>query len=85
MSAASGVTPFRPLRRGHSLNSLALTRRISGMRWSMLSPVSSLAPAAGGHTCEICRELPGMDHGETDDLASRGVLHETGTRHNQPR
>ena len=38
------------------------------------------APAAGGHTCEICRELLGMDHGEIDDLASRGVLDETGTR-----
>ena len=39
------------------------------------------APAVGGHTCEICRELLGMDHGEIDDLASRGVLHDTGTRH----
>ena len=39
------------------------------------------APAAGGHTLEICRELPGTEHGETGDLASRGVLRETGTRH----
>ena len=35
----------------------------------------------GGHACEICRELLGMDHGEIDDLASRGVIHETGTQH----
>lgn len=27
------------------------------------------------------RELLGRDHGEIDDLAMRGVLHETGTRH----
>jgi hypothetical protein len=38
------------------------------------------APAAGGHSCEICRELLGMDYGDIDDLASRGILHETGTR-----
>jgi hypothetical protein len=29
---------------------------------------------------QIRRELLGMDHGEIDDLASRGVLHHTGTR-----
>ena len=38
------------------------------------------APAAGGHSCEIRRELLVMDYGEIDDLASRGVVRETGTR-----
>ena len=48
-----------------------------------IQPHASQRPAlaAGGHTREVCGELLGRDHGGIDDLAMRGVLHETGTRH----
>jgi crotonobetainyl-CoA:carnitine CoA-transferase CaiB-like acyl-CoA transferase len=43
------------------------------------------APMRGEHTREICHELLGMDHGQIDDLASRGVLQELPASTNLPR